>query len=183
MYEAAEVVEMARRVGIALAEQGCRVVTGACSGLPYEAARAAAGLGAEVWGFAPTATIEEQREFVPDDDLSIYSRLIFIPPTFPFNSDLLVSKKYRNILSTSHCDAGIVISGKWGTLNEVTNLIDFGKVVGILTTSGSIAGMLPGLIDVLGSEGARVVEHDDPGALVGLVMGALAGESDRGGGR
>jgi predicted Rossmann-fold nucleotide-binding protein len=173
MHEAAEVVEMARRVGIALAERGCTVITGACSGLPYEAARAAAGRGAQVWGFAPTATIEEQREFVPDDDLSIYNRLIFIPPTFPFNGDLLVSKKYRNILSTAHCDAGIVISGKWGTLNEVTNLIDFGKVVGILTTSGSVAGMLSGLIGAIGSEGARVVAHDDPVELVGLVVGAL----------
>ena len=131
-------------------------------------------MGAEVWGFAPTVTMEEQRAFVPEDDLTIYTRLILIPRTFPFFDDMVVSKKYRNVLSTAHCDAGIVIGGKWGTLNEATNLLDFGKPVGILRSSGSVAMLLPGLIAELGVEdAARVFVHDDPTELVRLVVEGL----------
>jgi predicted Rossmann-fold nucleotide-binding protein len=46
--EPEELAAMARELGEALAARGCIVVTGACSGLPYQAARAAAARGAEV---------------------------------------------------------------------------------------------------------------------------------------
>jgi len=41
---------LGRTLGQALAERGCLVITGACSGMPYVVAHAAAQHGAKVWG-------------------------------------------------------------------------------------------------------------------------------------
>lgn len=173
--EGEELVAAAREIGRMLAGEGCVVITGACSGLPYAAAHAAATAGGQVWGFSPVSNMEEQTEFTPEDDLSIYSVLHFVPPSFPFNADLLVSKKYRNVISTAHCDAGIIIAGRWGTLNELTNLIDFGKVAGVLEMGGGVARELRGLTERVGIEGeARAVIDDDPARLVQRVLDELS---------
>ena len=172
--EGPEMVHLARRIGLELAARGCIIITGACSGLPYEAARSGAAAGAEVWGFSPVSNMEEQMEFAPNDDPRWYSTLHFVPPSFPFNADLPICKKYRNVLSTAHCEAGIIIAGKWGTLNEFTNLVDFGKVVGVLESSGGIAAELRGLVERIGIEGeGSVVIDDDPESLVARVIEAL----------
>jgi hypothetical protein len=124
--------------------------------------------------------MEEQLEFTPDDDLSIYSTLHFVPRTFLFNADLLVSKKYRNVISTAHCDAGIIIAGAWGTLNEATNLIDYGKVVGVLTGSGGIADELKGLAGgVKLAAGSAMVFNSSPAGIVEDVLAALNAERAR----
>lgn len=165
---------LAEEIGRELARHDCIVVTGACSGLPYRAAHAAAAAGAAVWGFSPTTGIRAQREFTPEDDLSIYSRLIYVPLEFPFSNNMPVSRKYRNVVSTANCDAGIIISGRWGTLNEFTNLVDFGRIVGVLSDSEKIADRLEGLVADIGTEaGTRVFFDPSPGELVEQVVAAV----------
>jgi len=165
---------LAEEIGRELARRDCIVITGACSGLPYRAAYAAAAVGADVWGFSPTTDIESQRRFTPDDDLSIYSRLIHVPLDVPFSNNLPASKKYRNVLSTATCDAGIVISGRWGTLNEFTNLVDFGRIVGVLNGSGEIADRLERLVAEIGTEaGARIFFDESPTRLVEQAVDAV----------
>lgn len=51
--------------------------------------------------------------------------------------------KYRNVVSTIHADAGSIISGGWGSLNEFTNLLYDGKPIGILAGTGGVADELP----------------------------------------
>ena len=51
--------------------------------------------------------------------------------------------KYRNVVSTIQADAGIILSGGWGTLNEFTNLIYEGKPIGVYTGTGGLADELP----------------------------------------
>jgi len=178
IVERQDLVPLAREIGRVLAAAEAIVITGACSGLPYQAAHAAAELGADVWGFSPVRSIEEQRRFTPQDDLSIYSRLIYPPDSFPFADDPLVCKKYRNVISTAHCDAGIIISGRWGTLNEFTNLVDFGKITGVLTNTGAIADELPGLTGRIRKEPSSTVIFDhEPQRLVERVLAALTGAS------
>lgn len=53
---------------------------------------------------------------------------------------------YHNVLTTAACDAGIIIAGRWGSMNEFTNLYDMGKVIGVLTGTGGIADELPQLL-------------------------------------
>jgi predicted Rossmann-fold nucleotide-binding protein len=173
-YDRPELAEPARGLGRALAAAGAGVITGGCSGLPYLAAHAAWEAGAEIWGFSPVRNAEEQREYVPDDDISIYAELVYVPETFPFAGNFEVCKKYRNIISTTTCDAGIIISGAWGTLNEFTNLADFGKVIGVLAGSGDVADVLPELMRGIGKEPAGgVIFESDPEMLVAKVIAEL----------
>ncbi len=167
-----ELGDLAGRIGCALARAGCGVITGACSGLPYRAAHAASALGAPVVGFSPMHDIDGQREFVPEDDPAIYTSLLFTPRDIPFAHDLLVRKKYRNVVSTATCDAGIIIAGEWGTLNELTNLIDFRKPVGVLRGTGGIADAAPELARSLPG-GERIMYESDPERLVGAIVARL----------
>lgn len=121
------------------------LITGACPGMPYAVVSEAAKSKIEVWGFSSTLNEKTQRVEYPDDDLSAYKKMIYVPADFPGADNERVCKKYRNVVSTSNCDAGIIISGRWGSLNEFTNLIDMRKVVGVYTETGGIADELPAL--------------------------------------
>ena len=164
----------ARALGKALAEHHCTVITGACPGLPYEAAREAATQGANVWGFSPAGNSIARKRAVPYDDTPIYGKLIFVPKNFPFASSLTVSKKYRNVVSTATADAGIIIAGRWGTLHEFTSLYDFGKVIGVLTGTGGIADELTHLMKKISKPSkAKVLFHSSPATLVKRIITEL----------
>ena len=64
----------------------------------------------------------------------------------------MARKKYRNVSSTANCDAGIIISGRWGTMNEFTNLYDMGKVIGILTETSGVADEIKNLSKKINKE-------------------------------
>lgn len=150
------------------------VVTGGCTGLPYAAAKAAAGEGAEVWGFAASLNEDELRAEYPNDDLGIYTKLIHVPKTFPLYENALARKKYRNIISTAECDAAIIICGRWGTLNEFTNLADFGKTIGVLTGTGGVADELPALTRKISKEGqGQIIFDNSPQMLVEKLFSIL----------
>lgn len=166
----------ARQIGEALGTHANEVVliTGGCTGLPYIAARQAAKAGTEVWGYSPVLSIEEQQEFTPNDDLTIYTKLEFVPSDIPLPDNRLVRMKYRNVISTALCDAGIIISGQWGSLNEFTDLIDMQKVVGVLTGTGGVADELPELCKKIVKEGqGKVIFNDDPEKLVKELLNLL----------
>lgn len=164
---------MAQEIGNELGKRRCTVITGACSGLPYQVARTASRQGSDVIGFSPVRNIEEQRSFTPHDDLSIYTEIEFTPPSRIFD-DLKVAKKYRNVISTSHCDAGIIIAGRWGTLHEFCSLVDYGKVVGVLEGSGLIADELRDLWKkIRKGTGAEVIFESSPEALITSVLNTL----------
>src|SRR4051794_21620365 len=107
-------IKIAEEVGHALGKYSDSIIflTGACAGLPYAAAQAAASQGAEVWGYSSSLTLEELQSEYPNDDLTIYDKIIYVPPDFLFANNDRIRKKYRNIISTANCDAAIVISGR-----------------------------------------------------------------------
>lgn len=153
------------------------IITGACSGIPYQVALAAHSVrsATPIWGYSPVTTLKAQKDFTPHDDLSLYTKLIFTPKTFPFSSHLAVSKKYRNVISTATCDGGIIIAGRWGTLNEFTNLIDMGKVIGVLTGTGGITAYLPSLVRNIKKEGTgKVIFSRQPKTLVNRLIHELS---------
>lgn len=167
---------IATRAGELLGEHADSVIviTGACSGLPYAAAKAAADNGAEVWGFSSALDLATLQAEFPDDDLTFYKKLVYVPPDFAFAKNDLARKKYRNVISTITCDAAIIISGRWGTLNEFTDLVDFGKIVGVLTGTGGIADELPSLTRKVVKEGqGQIIFESDPEALVEKLLSAL----------
>jgi predicted Rossmann-fold nucleotide-binding protein len=115
---------LGKELGKSLAKHGCIVITGGCSGMPYIVAHEAAQHGAEIWGFTPELNVEAQKKAYPYDDITIYKRLIYAPQNYkelfitaPASDtlDLAGRLKYRNAISTINSDAGIIISGGWGT--------------------------------------------------------------------
>lgn len=185
VVESEETVYCAQELGRSLAQQNVIVVTGACSGMPYIIARAAKRQGAEIWGFAPARTREEQQIAFPNDDIRIYDRLFFIPPHYDqhfffeqpleANRDWPVRLKYRNFLSTSHVDAAIIVAGGWGTLNEFTNLLYEAKAIGVLIGTGGIADELPSLYMRLRKKSESIVQfHRSPVELVTNLLHALS---------
>lgn len=139
-------IDKAKNVGKLLGKNNTIVITGATSGIPYVSSLEAYKNGAEVWGYSSEQNIKDIKEKMPNHDLSIYKKLIFIPRSFPFAGNVQISKKYRNVISTATCDGAIIISGRIGTLNEFTNLYDMGKVIGILTGTGGISDELEKLM-------------------------------------
>ena len=171
------VMEKARQVGRELGRFKNKVIvmTGACPGVPYQAAHEAAKHGAHVWGYSPVTNLKEQKVFAPDDEVSIYSKLMYLEPEFAFVDQPVVCKKYRNVICTANCDAGILISGRWGTMNEFTCLIDFGKVVGVLAGTGGVSGELPKLVTKITKEGTGTfLASQSPKLLVKRVIDALS---------
>lgn len=168
----------AQTVGKELAKQGAIVITGACSGIPHLAARAAKDNGGEVWGFAPAKDYDAYRALEPDGkhtEQGLYDKLLYIPSDFEFINQHETCCKYRNVTSTATSDAGIIISGKWGTLNEFTNLVDFQKVIGVLVGTGGTAGEIPNLWEKIKKTGnqAKVIFNADPIKLVERVIEEL----------
>jgi len=169
-------VEAATEIGRVLGEYAHKVIiiTGGSGGLPYFAAAEAAKAGTEIWGFSPVSNKAEQQDFAPSSNMDIYTKLQFTPEDTPFRNALQARMKYRNVLSTFNCDAGIIISGQWGSLNEFTNLIDMGKTVGVLTGTGGIADELPALTQKISKPNqGKVIFDSDPKTLVEKLLASL----------
>lgn len=166
-------IQKTRQLGEELGKRDCIVITGACPGLPFEAANVARQKGAPWWGFSPCLNQEEQQKFTPDQDLSIYDKLIYVPLDYEFADQDLVKKKYRNVSSTATCDAGIIISGRWGTLNEFTNLVDMGKIISVLTDTGGVADELQGLNEKIKKGQPTIIFESNPKILVEKLFQAL----------
>ncbi len=166
----------ARELGIELAKYKDKitVVTGAADGLPYGVARAAFQKGAEVWGYASTTNKKDLAKISPKQDLSIYKKIVYIPLNFPFIDDLLVCRKYRNVISTANCDAGIIISGRWGTIHEFSSLYDYGKVIGVYAGTGGFADEVLYLMKKISKKSNAVILYNDsPKLLVNNIIKEL----------
>lgn len=168
------VVEIAKQTGRELANYNVVLITGGSSGIPYIVGYEAENKGVDVWGFTPVTNISEQKKLTPHDDISIYKKIVFVPKNFEFAHNSDVCKKYRNVISTANCDAGIIISGRWGTLNEFTNLFDFGKVIGVLTRTGGVADDLTRLTKKIKKKSnAKIIFDYRPKILVDKLIKEL----------
>lgn len=156
---------MAAIIGTEVAFSNGILCTGACYGLPHEAALAAWEAGGLVLGFSPAINLADHAE-----------KYKF--PTHPYV--LIFSgaeKKGRNVICTRTCDAGIFISGRWGTLNEFTLMYDEGegKVIGLLKGSGGYVDkfLIPEMDSSEKPTKAKVIINSDPAALVEQVFREL----------
>ena len=151
------------------------VITGAASGLPYKVALSAYKKGTAIWGYSPKCSKKDQIKETPEQNLSIYSKIFYIPNAFRYKKNVQVCRKYRNVISTANCDAGIIISGRWGTVNEFTNLFDMGKVIGVLSGTGGFADELPELMKKITKQSKAVVLFDSsPKKLVSKILTSLS---------
>ena len=158
------VKERAREIGREIVRRGHVLITGACPGLPQEAVLGAAEIGGRCEGFSPATDIEEHKRLnFPAEGFSNISFL-----SKEQTNDYNMSFKYRNILSVLSVDAGIIIGGRTGTLNEFTLLFDCGKNIGVWDESGGISNrVIKNLVeDIDKSNGSGILFDKDPFELV-----------------
>lgn len=167
-------VKKAQEIGRLLSKKDTVLITGATSGLPYFASHEASKANTEIWGYSYELNLKKIKQRMSDHDTSIYKKLVYIPKEFSFASDIQVCRKYRNVISTANCDAGIIISGRFGTLNEFTNLYDMGKIIGVLTGTGGIADELSLLCKKISKKSkAIVIFENQPEKLIDSIIREL----------
>jgi uncharacterized protein (TIGR00725 family) len=146
----------AYRLGEAIAKQDAILITGGCSGLPYDAVRGAKTKGAMTVGISPGLSLDEHqgkyRSPIESFDVLIYT-----------GSGLMG----REITSIRSCDIIVIVGGRTGTLGELAIAYDEGRLNGVLTGTGGITEIVETIIRVSAKEtGACVLYDDDPENLV-----------------
>jgi uncharacterized protein (TIGR00725 family) len=146
----------AEQLGEAIGEQGCVLITGACPGLPFAAARGAKRKGATVVGISPGLSLYEHA-YKYESPTAHHDILIF-------TGSGLMGREVVNIRSS---DIVAFIGGSSGTLGELAIAYDEGKLIGVLTGTGGISDLVSGILAVCQKQtGARVVYDDQPRHLV-----------------
>lgn len=163
---APDAMERTEELGRLIAGKGLVLVTGATTGAPYWAAKAAKEAGGIVVGISPAATLAEHVSYygLPTDyhDFIIYTG-------FGYSG--------RNLLFTRSADAVITVCGRMGTLNEFTDAFEDGKPQGVLTESGGTTDLVTEIIDKAHRGPGRIAFDRDPGKLLEKVVEML--EADR----
>lgn len=155
-----ESVKKARSLGQAAARNGCSIVTGACAGLPYEAALAAKKGGGIVIGVSPAGSQSEHRE-----------KYRYPIDCFDFIVYPGSGYKGRNVIAVRSCDIAIFIAGGIGTLNEFTIAFDEGKSIGILKETGGMTDIVEDVIKrAVRETGASVIYDSDPEKLLQRLL-------------
>ena len=154
------VLELCRRLGRAVAESGCCLLTGACPGLPHAAVLGAKESGGHVIGVSPAAGLKEHVG-VFGSPYSEYDVLIFTGLG-------LMGRELVNIRSS---DIVVVVGGRSGTLGEFAIAYEEGKLIGVLTGTGGITEALPMLETNIGkSTGSEVIYGTDPEELINRLL-------------
>jgi uncharacterized protein (TIGR00725 family) len=152
---------LARQVGEAVAKSGNVLITGATSGVPYEAAKACKKAGGSNIGFSPAGTeIEHAKKFRLPMDEKVFDHIIYTEAGYAG----------RNLLMVRSSDAVICIDGRMGTLNEFTDAFEENEIIGVLEGSGGITEEIRRIIDVANKGMGKVIFERDPEKLVKLVI-------------
>ena len=148
----------AEQIGKNIAKRGYILLTGACPLIPYAAAKSAKKEGGLVVGISPAENFKEHIEKykLPTDvfDVIIYTGFGY---------------KGRNVINVRSADAVVAISGRIGTLNELTTAYDEGKPIGILDIEG-VSREFPDIVKKSGKKGAQVIMEKSPDALIDKLV-------------
>lgn len=164
---AQKAAELARQVGKAIARQGHVLITGATSGVPYEAAKASKKAGGSNIGFSPAGSeAEHEKKFRLPMDPKIFDHIIYTETGYAG----------RNLLMVRSSDATIVLDGRMGTLNEFTAAFEEDEIVGVLEGSGGIADEIKRILAVAKKGARKVIFDSDPEKLVAKVIAKIRKE-------
>jgi len=150
-----ELVYKARSIGREIAACNDYLITGAGLGLPYEAVIGAKEMHGFTVGVSPAHNLKEHME-----------KYLFPAEHF----DLLVytgaGLKGRNVIMVRTCDAVVSISGRIGTLNELTIAYDEGKPIGLLRQTGGVSDEFEQLAERLGKMGGKIISDENPKSII-----------------
>jgi uncharacterized protein (TIGR00725 family) len=147
-------------VGQEIARNNCFLLTGATTGLPYEAAKGAKSEKGFVLGISPASSSKEHQKIyqkpLKNHDLIIYTGAGF---------------QGRNLINIKSVDSAIFINGGIGTLNEFTIAYKEDKIIGILEKSGGISEKINEIVDSLYLKTDSIIIYEqDPKKLVEKII-------------
>lgn len=153
-------LEKAAKLGKAISDANGILITGACPGLPMEAARGAKKHGGTVIGISPALSLDEHA-FKYESPTLAHDVLIF-------TGSGLMGREVVNIRSS---DIVVIIGGSSGTLGELAIAYDEGKLIGVLIGTGGISDMAEDILATCNKEtGARVIYDDNPHRLIRQLL-------------
>jgi uncharacterized protein (TIGR00725 family) len=152
----------ARIIGREIARHGCFLLTGAGTGLSYEAVKGAKDCGGFTVGFSPA---ENQLEHVEKYNFPLDNFDFIVYTGFGY--------KGRVVPFIRSSDAVIGIAGRTGTLTEYTTASDEGKVIGVLLGSGGASRFMKKIEESFEKKGGKKIFNRDPKILVEQVVESL----------
>lgn len=148
--------KIAYDLGCAIANSGCITITGACPGLPLEAARGASVAGGLVVGISPALCEKEHIEKY-DSPVAYHDVLIY-------TGSGLMGREVVNIRTS---DIVIIMGGHSGTLSEFSIAYDEGNLIGVLPDTGGIASDIQHIVKFIKKKtGAEILYGSNPRTLV-----------------
>lgn len=149
---------LAKAVGVQIVQQGHVVLTGATTGLPYFAAKAAHDQHEDYvtsLGFSPAASrIEHINKYrLPVDS---YGSIIYTG--FGYMG--------RDVLLVRSSDALVMVGGRLGTLNELMVALEEKTPVGVLVGSGGTTEAVETVLKAAKRNRSGIIFDDDPATLV-----------------
>ena len=147
--------KLGEQIGEEIVRQGCILITGATTGVPYFSAKGAKKAGGVSIGFSPAASELDHRK-------------AYRLPTDAFDVIVYTGFDYagRNLLMTRAADAVIIACGRMGTLNEFTIAFEDQKPIGVLIGSGGTADRIESFIQRPFRGRLRVIYEKDPKKMV-----------------
>ena len=153
-------LETAYNLGRAIAGNDCVTITGACPGLPLEAARGAKEAGGLVIGVSPALSEWEH--------VHRYHSPVDYHDVLIFTGSGLMGREVVNIRTS---DIVVIIGGRSGTLGEFSIAYDEGKLVGVVLGTGGITSEIKYILRVIKKRtGAKVLHDEDPDKLVRSLL-------------
>ena len=155
---------LAERLGKALADRKCVLVTGATTGIPDIVSRAARARGGLTIGISPALSRDGHvSEYsLPDDGAEVIIYTGF-------------GLKGRNVVNVRTAEIVIIFGGGIGTLNEFTIAYDEGKIIGVLEDTGGVADQTKDIAMLSGRrDSSEIIFESSPEALVEKCLSALA---------
>src|SRR6266478_6336344 len=155
--------EKAVALGKAIASRKVILLSGATTGLVYQAGKAAREAGALHIGVSPAG---DELEHIERYELPLDACSAIIYTGFGL--------KGRNVVLVRSCDVVLFIAGSIGSLNEFTIAYDEGKVIGCLTGTGGVADEIKQVVSTFQKPTkARVLYESDPERLVDRCLAEI----------
>lgn len=158
---------LAYELGVAVAQEGHVLTTGATVGLPLYAAKGAIDAKGMSIGFSPATNLRE------------HTRKYRLPIGFydyvNFTGLNYIGRDIHLVLSS---DALITVGGRMGSLHEFTTALEAHMPCGVLLGSEGLADFIPDLLDALEEPaGSKIFYDTDPQKLVRKIIKYLETEN------
>ncbi len=157
--------EKAREIGRQIVLHGGVVITGACWGMPYEAAKGAKEAGGLSIGVSPAISKKEH-----------FEKYGFPVDNFDFIFYTGYGFSARNVWLMRMADAVIFICGRMGTLNEFTICFEDNRLIGVLEGTGGAADIIRGIVENAHKGPGRIIYEKDPKVLIKKICQAIKEE-------